>query len=116
MAQPMDLGAAHGSNKLPRRFAEADPLGDFTLRWVLQELFMEWLPQCFTLQLLFRARCEDRWKGASAFEILYEGWCMLRPASQGRVLRELSWFDPEFCRAMLCACCVRSNPSLDEMD
>ena len=115
--EPMELVAVHGSNKCPKYLNAIDPLGNFVRAAVEQQLYLSmWIRQSHRVQMALRRRCDKRWDGASAFEILYESWLLLRNPDRLVVLRSISWFDPKFCSSMLCVLCLRQDPGLDSMD
>ena len=109
--------AVHGSNKCLVRLYTIDPLGNFVRSVVEQRLYLSmWFYQSHRVQMAIRRRCDLRWDSASAFQILYESWLMLRDSDKLVVLRAISCFDPEFCSSMPCVLCLRQDPELDTLD
>ena len=116
----MVLVAVHGSNKCPRSYANTagnDPLCNYVRATVEQRLYLSaWIRQSHRVQTAPRRRCDRRWDGASAFQILYESWLMLMDSDRLVVIRAISWFDPDCCLSMFCVLCLRQDPTLDTLD
>ena len=115
---PKHLRPHPGYNKIPCDFWEPDPLQRHVRDTVEHRLFFAyWFRQSIRLQMAFRCRCERRWRNASSYVILLEGWHLLIGAEDRLgLLRSVSGFDLEFGSAMFTTLCIQQDPSLDTLD